>query len=75
MLPPTGLLFIPHVIYVYGELWWNDIYGGTPDSSSDLSGNLFSSHLVAKQEEMAQEMIKFSLRSISLILEGLFNMT
>jgi hypothetical protein len=22
--PPTGLLFIPQVIYEYGESWWND---------------------------------------------------
>jgi hypothetical protein len=23
--PPTGILFIPQVIYQYGEPWWNDI--------------------------------------------------
>jgi hypothetical protein len=23
--PPTGLLFIPHMIYKYGGLQWNDI--------------------------------------------------
>jgi hypothetical protein len=23
--PPTGLLFIPQVIYEHGEPWWNDI--------------------------------------------------
>jgi hypothetical protein len=26
--PPTGLLFIPKVIYEYVEPWWNDIYRG-----------------------------------------------
>jgi len=23
--PPTGLLFIPQLIYEHGEPWWNDI--------------------------------------------------
>jgi hypothetical protein len=26
--PQTGLLFIPQVIYEYGQRWWNDIYRG-----------------------------------------------
>jgi hypothetical protein len=24
MSEPTGLLFIPQIIYEYGEPWWND---------------------------------------------------
>jgi hypothetical protein len=31
--PPTGLLFIPQVIYVCVELWWNDIDSGKPKNS------------------------------------------
>jgi hypothetical protein len=25
MQPPTGLLFVPQMIYEYGEPWWNNI--------------------------------------------------
>jgi hypothetical protein len=28
--PPTGLLFIPQIIYEYGEPWWNDIDSEKP---------------------------------------------
>jgi hypothetical protein len=31
--PPTGLLFIPQVIYEHGELWWNDIDWEKPKNS------------------------------------------
>jgi hypothetical protein len=51
--PPTCLLFIPQVIYVHGEQWWNDIdkesswfvYQSSPvllqaeSSSSDAGGS------------------------------------
>jgi hypothetical protein len=30
---PTGLLFIPQVIYEYGEPWWNDTDRGKPKNS------------------------------------------
>jgi hypothetical protein len=29
--PPTGLLFIPQIIYEYGEPWWNDIDSEKPN--------------------------------------------
>jgi hypothetical protein len=28
LLPPTGVLFIPQMIYEYGEVGWNDTYRG-----------------------------------------------
>jgi hypothetical protein len=51
--PPTGLLFIPKVIYEYREPWWNDDADRRKLLSHppELSGNLTSSHLVAKHEE------------------------
>jgi hypothetical protein len=30
--PPAGLLFIPQVIYEYGEQWWNDTDSGKPNN-------------------------------------------
>jgi hypothetical protein len=50
------------------EPWWNDI-----DRKKllirppELSGNPTSSHLVAKQEELEKEIIKFVLRNIPFI--------
>jgi hypothetical protein len=50
---PTGLLFIPQVIYEHGEPWWNDIdRKKLLIRPSELSGNSASSHLVANQEEL-----------------------
>jgi hypothetical protein len=37
--PPTGLLFIPQVIYEHGEPWWNCIHRGNLILPPDLSGN------------------------------------
>jgi hypothetical protein len=31
--PPTGLLFIPQMIYEYGGPWWNDIDRKKPKNS------------------------------------------
>jgi hypothetical protein len=46
--PLTGLLFIPQVIYEHGELRWNDIDRGDPDSSTRaLWQSHQQSHLVA----------------------------
>jgi hypothetical protein len=65
--PPTGLLFIPQVIYEYGEQWWNDICRGILlIRLSELYGNPTSSHLVA-EEKLAKEMT-FALPSIYFIL-------
>jgi hypothetical protein len=48
--PPTGLLFIPQLIYEHGKPWWNDI--GRGNSWFVHHGNPTSSHLVPMQEEM-----------------------
>jgi hypothetical protein len=64
--PPTGLSFIhrwhmsteSHVGIMTGENSW-------------FSDNTTSSHLVAKQEELAKEMLSFGLRSICFILRNL----
>jgi hypothetical protein len=31
--PPTGLLFMPWMLYEYGETRWNDIDRGKPNNS------------------------------------------
>jgi hypothetical protein len=41
--PPTGLLFIHHTIYEYGEPRWNNIVGGEPNNSER---NLSQCHFV-----------------------------
>jgi hypothetical protein len=71
--------FVPHPgdIYERGEPWWNDIdRGKLLIRSTQLSGNPNSSYLVAKQEELTNEMIFVSLWSrLSLsYFEGFFNM-
>jgi hypothetical protein len=48
--PPTGILFIPKVIYEHGKPCWND----DDDRAKlicppELSGNFTSSHLVANR--------------------------
>jgi hypothetical protein len=40
---PTGLLFVPQMIYEYGERWWNDIDRGKLKNSE---GNLPRCHFV-----------------------------
>jgi hypothetical protein len=39
----TGLLFIPQIIYEYGELRWNDIDRG---KSKNSDKNLFQCHFI-----------------------------
>jgi hypothetical protein len=68
--PPTGLLFIPQVIYEHGEPWWNGIKRGNLINPSEFSGSPTSSHLVAKQEELTKEMINFALQNITFILQS-----
>jgi hypothetical protein len=49
------LLFIPQVICVYEEKWWNDINGqNLLNRPPDLSSNSTSRHLVAKQDELEE---------------------
>jgi hypothetical protein len=50
LLPSTGLIFIPQVIYEQVEPWWNDIdRENLVIRPSDISGNPTSSHIIAKQ--------------------------
>jgi hypothetical protein len=42
--PPTGLLFIPQMIYEYGQPWWNDIDGKQNNSGRNLSHCHFVHH-------------------------------
>jgi hypothetical protein len=46
---PLGLLYIPQVIYEYGEPWWNDI-----DRDNWLIHQSSLAILVAKREELAK---------------------
>jgi hypothetical protein len=41
--PPTGLLFIPQMMYGYGEPWWEDIDRKKPNNSEN---NLLQCHFV-----------------------------
>jgi hypothetical protein len=55
-------------LHEHREPWWNNIDRGKPPiRPPKLSGNPASSHLVAKQEELAKEIINFALQSISVI--------
>jgi hypothetical protein len=58
-------LFISQVIYEHGDPWWNDIFGGEIlILPPQLSGNPNSSHIVAKLEGLAKEMMCLAFRSI-----------
>jgi hypothetical protein len=52
LLTPTGLLFIPQVMYELGKPWWNDVDGGellirpTERAVAGLSAELSSSKSV-----------------------------
>jgi hypothetical protein len=41
--PPAGLLFIPQMIYEYGEPWWNDI---DRVKTKSLERNLSQCHFI-----------------------------
>jgi hypothetical protein len=50
LLPPTDILFIPHVIYEKGEQWWNDIKRGKLlILPTEVSDNRASSHLLSNR--------------------------
>jgi hypothetical protein len=69
LLPPTRLLFIPKMICEHGEPWRNHINrGNLLIRPPELSGNTNGSHLVAKQNYLAKEMMNLALRSILFIL-------
>jgi hypothetical protein len=66
--PPTGLLFVPQVIYEYGEPRWNEIDRRKLQiHPPDLCGN-HTHNLVAKQEELTKELMNFALQRISFVL-------
>jgi hypothetical protein len=47
---PTGLLFIPQVIYKHGEPWWNEVdRGQLMIRPPELSGNPTSTDLIASR--------------------------
>jgi hypothetical protein len=57
---PTGLLFIPQVIYEHGESLWNDTDREKSSFDHQRPLEILTSHLVAKQEELAKKMIHFA---------------
>jgi hypothetical protein len=66
-----SLLFISQVIYEHGELWLNNINKEKLlIRLQEPSGNHTNSHLVAKQDELAKEIINLALQSISFIVLG-----
>jgi hypothetical protein len=59
---PTGLLLMSQVTYDHEEPRWNYIgRGKLLIRPPELSCNITSSHLVAKQEELAKERMNFAL--------------
>jgi hypothetical protein len=59
--PPKDWLLIPQVIYKNEEPCWNDIDRGKHlIHKSELSGNPTICHLVAKQEEVAKEIMNLA---------------
>jgi hypothetical protein len=67
--PPTGLLFIPQLIYEHGEPQWNDIHRvKLPIRPPELSASRTSSHIVAMQKKVEKEMIHFVLPSVCFTL-------
>jgi hypothetical protein len=62
-------MFIPQVIYERGDPWWIDMDRvKLLIRPPELSGQSTSCHLVAKQGELATEMMNFSVRSMSFML-------
>jgi hypothetical protein len=62
---PTGLMFIPQIIYLYGETRWNGIDRGKHlIRPPELSRNPTSSHLEANQKKLDEENYEFSFRNI-----------
>jgi hypothetical protein len=63
------------VIYEHGEPWWNHIYRG---KLLILSPELWQcyqlGHLVAKQEELAKEIVALAYEIYLSYFEGFFNM-
>jgi hypothetical protein len=58
----TGIIFITQVIYGHVERWWNDTdRRKLLIRPPKLSGKPTSSHRVAKQEELAKEIINVTL--------------
>jgi hypothetical protein len=62
--PPTGLSFVPQVIYEYGQPRWNYIGRELLICQPELSGNPTSSHPVANQGNLATKIMNPALQSI-----------
>jgi hypothetical protein len=62
-----GLLFFPKVIYEYKDHGGMISTGKLVIRLPELFGNPINSHLVANQEELAKELMNFTLRSIVFI--------
>jgi hypothetical protein len=54
-----GLFFIPQVIYVHGEPWWNISRRKHLNHPTELD-NSTRRHLVAMQDEKGNEMMNFA---------------
>jgi hypothetical protein len=64
MLTPTRLLLHPQVKYEHAEPWLNVIDGGKfLIRPPEFFGNSIRSHLVAKQAELAKEIVDFALKA------------
>jgi hypothetical protein len=77
MWPPLGLLFIPRLIYEYGQQWWNDDVDKwkLPICPPELWQFYHLSNLVAKQDEMAKEIMNLALaKYICSYFEVIFNL-
>jgi hypothetical protein len=72
--PPTGQLLIPQVTYEHREPWWNDIDNGKYDSSTWGPWQSYKhEHLVAKQEELAKEIMNLAFEvSLSILRSDFF---
>jgi hypothetical protein len=64
MLPPTRLLLHPQIKYEHAEPSLNVVDGGKfLIRSPEFFGNPIRSHLVAKQAELAKEIMVFALKA------------
>jgi hypothetical protein len=71
--PPTGLLFIPYVIYERGEPWWNDIdKEKLLIHAPELSGNPTRRVIWYQVGGTDKENYELDLQNVSFIFEVIF---